>query len=137
MEAKHYSVLLNESIENLNIEPDGVYVDATMGGGGHSEEICKRLSDKGTFIGIDQDQYAQDYARKRLEKYNCNKIFIKNNFSNLEEELTKNGIKKIDGIVYDLGVSSFQLDQEERGFSYHNNGPNLCTKFEHENGAPI
>lgn len=123
MEYKHNTVLLNETVDSLEINPDGIYVDATMGGGGHSEEICKRLSENGTFIGIDQDQFAQNYAQERLRDYKCKKIFIKNNFKNLKEELNNHGIFQIDGIIYDLGVSSFQLDDKDRGFSYHGNGP--------------
>lgn len=123
MNYSHTTVLLNEAVDALNIRPGGTYVDATMGGGGHSELICSKIGPDGTFIGIDQDQYAQNRAQARLEKYPCRKIFIKDNFKNLRAALEENGIAAIDGIVYDLGVSSFQLDDEKRGFSYHHDGP--------------
>ena len=114
MEFVHKSVLFNECMENLNIKPDGVYIDATMGGAGHSEGICSRLSEKGTFIGVDRDPEAFSVAKKRLEKYNCKKIFINANFS----EIKNHTDLKADGILADLGVSSYQLDNEERGFTY-------------------
>ncbi len=120
---EHISVLRDESIQALNINPEGIYIDATMGGGGHSEEICKRLKENGTFIGIDQDDYAQQVAQERLKDYPCEKIFVRDNFSNLKEILNEYQIDHIDGILFDLGVSSFQFDDDSRGFSYHNNGP--------------
>lgn len=123
MDYSHKSVLLDESIESLNIKPGGTYVDATMGGGGHSYEIAKRIGPTGTLIGIDQDDFAQNYAQDRLKDVECNKIFVKDNFSNLENILDELEIDHIDGILYDLGVSSFQLDDDERGFSYHHEGP--------------
>ncbi len=116
---KHESVLLNECIENLNIKPNGIYVDATLGGAGHSLEIVKRLS-SGLLVGFDQDEFAIQYATNRLKDYNNFKI-VKSNFRNLTEELSKLGINKIDGILFDLGLSSFQIDDRERGFSYLNN----------------
>lgn len=123
MESKHISVLLEETIKGLCIQPDGCYVDCTLGGGGHSEEICKALSCDGTLIGIDQDQYALERAEKRLASYSCHKVFVQNNFKNLADILIKTGYTKVDGIVFDLGVSSFQFDQADRGFSYRFDGP--------------
>ena len=123
MEFKHKSVLLDECIENLNIRQDGIYVDGTLGGGGHSSEICARLSKNGTLIGIDRDQDALNAASKRLEKYNCNKIFVQSNYSDIKNVLEEQGIDGIDGALLDLGVSSFQLDNAERGFSYMQKAP--------------
>ena len=117
MEFKHTSVLLKETIEELHIRPDGVYVDGTLGGGGHSYEIASRL-DKGKLIGIDQDGDAIEAAEKRLEKFAGKIIFARNNYCNAKTVLLENGIEKVDGILLDLGVSSFQLDNAERGFSY-------------------
>lgn len=114
---EHISVLLNESIEGLNINEDGIYVDCTLGGGGHSKKILERLSEKGLLLGIDQDDYALDYARKRLAKYS-NIKFVKDNFSNLDNILSSFNIEKVDGILLDLGISSFQFDDKDRGFSY-------------------
>jgi 16S rRNA (cytosine1402-N4)-methyltransferase len=113
---KHESVLLNECIENLKIKPQGIYVDATIGGGGHSQKILKRL-DGGFLVGFDQDDFAINYANNRLKEYSNFKI-VKSNFRNLKEELNKLGIFKIDGILFDLGLSSFQIDDRKRGFSY-------------------
>ena len=113
----HKSVLLEESINSLNIKDDGVYVDATLGYGGHSGEILKRLK-KGKLFAFDQDEYAINYCMDKF-KDNNNIEIIKSNFSNMIEELEKRGITKIDGILFDLGVSSAQLDQDERGFSFH------------------
>ncbi|MGI6787671.1 MAG: 16S rRNA (cytosine(1402)-N(4))-methyltransferase RsmH [Acholeplasmataceae bacterium] len=116
MDMKHESVLLNECIENLKIKPQGIYVDATIGGGGHSQKILKRL-DGGFLVGFDQDDFAINYANNRLKEYSNFKI-VKSNFRNLKEELNKLGIFKIDGILFDLGLSSFQIDDRKRGFSY-------------------
>ncbi|NLJ59010.1 MAG: 16S rRNA (cytosine(1402)-N(4))-methyltransferase RsmH [Tissierellia bacterium] len=117
----HKSVLLDESIEGLNIKEDGIYVDGTLGGGGHTEEILKRAL-KGKVIGIDQDEYAIKKAEEKLKDYS-NFISVRNNFSNIEEILDELKIEKIDGIIFDLGVSSFQLDIPERGFSYNHDMP--------------
>lgn len=114
---KHISVLLEEAVEGLNIKPDGIYVDATLGGGGHSSAILSKLT-TGHLYSFDQDQYAIDVAKERLSKISNNFTIIKSNFVNLKEELNKLGINRIDGILYDLGVSSFQFDDPERGFSY-------------------
>ncbi|WP_029067345.1 16S rRNA (cytosine(1402)-N(4))-methyltransferase RsmH [Lachnobacterium bovis] len=118
MEFKHYSVLLNETIENLDIKPDGIYVDGTLGGGGHSLEICKKLGKNGRLIGIDQDQAAINAASERLADYKDNVTIIRSNYSNMKNVLANIGITKVDGIVLDLGVSSYQLDTPERGFTY-------------------
>lgn len=122
MEFKHYSVMLNECIEMLDIKEDGIYVDCTLGGAGHSSEILKRLSEKGRLIGIDQDLDALNAAKERLKEYN-NVTFVHNNFYNIKEILKDLGIQKVDGILMDLGVSSYQLDQGERGFSYMKDAP--------------
>ena len=114
---KHISVLLNECIDGLNIKEDGIYVDATLGGGGHSSEILKRLT-TGHLYCFDQDDYAINKATERLKSIGENFTIIKSNFVNLKEELNKLGVNHIDGILYDLGVSSFQFDDPERGFSY-------------------
>lgn len=118
MEFNHYSVLLNETIENLNIKPDGIYVDGTLGGGGHSLEICKRLGKGGRLIGIDQDADAIQAATERLSDYKEHVTIVRSNYSDMVNVLKNLGIQKVDGIVLDLGVSSFQLDTPERGFTY-------------------
>lgn len=118
MEFKHETVLLHETVENLNIDPSGVYVDGTLGGGGHSELICSKLSEEGLLIGIDQDEEALVSAQKRLKKHSNRFEFINSNFSNIKEVLDEIHRDKINGIVLDLGVSSYQLDNRERGFSY-------------------
>lgn len=114
----HYSVLLNESIEGLNIKPDGIYVDCTLGYGGHSEQILKRLNNNGLLIAFDQDEEAIKYSTERLKKINNNFKIIYSNFVNLSTELDKIGIDKVDGILFDLGFSSPQIDDETRGFSF-------------------
>lgn len=121
MDYIHKSVLLDESIEGLNIKTDGIYVDATLGGGGHTLEILKRATN-GKVIGIDQDDYAIERAKDKLKEFN-NFIPVKNNFSNIKEVLSELDIEKVDGIIFDLGVSSFQLDIPERGFSYNYDMP--------------
>ena len=117
MEFSHYSVMLQETIENLNIKKDGLYVDGTLGGGGHAYQVCKRL-ENGHFYGIDQDDAAIEAAGKRLEEFGHKVTIIRNNYCNTKAALAELGIHKVDGIVLDLGVSSYQLDTEERGFSY-------------------
>ena len=119
MEFKHISVLLNECIEALNIKEDGIYIDCTLGGAGHSSEILKRLSNKGILIGIDQDGDALAAAKEKLKDYK-NVIYVHDNFYNIEKILKDLKIEKVDGILMDLGVSSYQLDNAERGFSYMN-----------------
>lgn len=118
MEFKHTSVLLQETIENLDIKPEGIYVDGTLGGGGHASQIAARLTGAGRLIGIDQDADAITAAGKRLEPYKEHVTMIRDNYCNMREALHQIGIDKVDGIVLDLGVSSFQLDNVERGFSY-------------------
>lgn len=117
MDFKHISVLLEECIDALNIKEDGIYVDCTLGGAGHSNEILKKLSSKGRLIGIDQDLDALNAAKERLKNYE-NVTFVHNNFYNIKEILEELKIEKIDGVLMDLGVSSYQLDEAERGFSY-------------------
>ena len=122
MEFKHKSVLLEETIEGLNIKPDGIYVDGTLGGAGHAGEVCRKLSAKGRFIGIDQDQDAIIAASERLAPYKQATI-IRSNYCYMVQELAARGIYKDDGILLDLGVSSYQLDNEERGFTYRVDAP--------------
>ena len=122
MEFHHISVLLNECIDNLNIRPDGIYVDGTMGGGGHSLEIAKRLT-TGRLICIDQDPNAHEAAGKRLAEYKDRITFVRDNFGNIANILDSLGIEKIDGMLLDIGVSSHQLDEAERGFSYQQDAP--------------
>ena len=123
MEFSHVSVLLEETIEQLHIRPDGIYVDGTLGGGGHAWEVCRRLSDKGRFIGIDQDADAIEAAGKRLAEFGDKVTIIRSNYCNMRSELHKIGIEKVDGIVLDLGVSSYQLDSAERGFTSREDAP--------------
>ena len=122
MEFHHISVLLNECIDNLNLRPDGIYVDGTMGGGGHSLEIAKRLT-TGRLICIDQDPNAHEAAGKRLAEYKDRITFVRDNFGNIANILDSLGIEKIDGMLLDIGVSSHQLDEAERGFSYQQDAP--------------
>lgn len=123
MEFKHTSVLLDETIEGLDIKSDGIYVDGTLGGGGHSSVICSRLSEKGILIGIDRDRDALAAASERLKQYSCTRHYVQSNYSDIKNVLENLGIDAIDGAVLDLGVSSFQLDNAERGFSYMNDAP--------------
>lgn len=119
----HYSVLLAETVDSLNIKPGGVYVDCTLGGAGHSARILEKMGGDGKLVGIDRDEYAIQKASQRLEKYKDNILLIKGNFCDAPELLSENGIYKIDGVVADLGVSSFQLDNADRGFSYMHDAP--------------
>ena len=161
MEFNHYSVLLNETIENLNIKPDGIYVDGTLGGGGHAYQVASRLSEKGRLIGIDQDADAiaaaterllpfkdkvtivrsnyknidQDAdaiaaAGERLKEFGDKITIIRSNYANMKEELHRIGVEKVDGIVLDLGVSSFQLDTPERGFTYRDENAPLDMRMD-------
>lgn len=123
MEFKHKSVLLEETIEGLRVKPDGIYVDGTLGGAGHASEVCRRLSAKGRFIGIDQDQDAIVAASERLAAYKDRVTIIRSNYCYMVDELKNLGIHQVDGIVLDLGVSSYQLDNEERGFTYRADAP--------------
>ncbi len=118
MEFKHKSVLLKETIAYLNIKPDGIYVDGTLGGGGHAYEVCKRLSEKGKFIGIDQDEDAIKAASRRLSEFEDRIRIIRSNYCEMREALAGIGIYRVDGIILDLGVSSYQLDDPSRGFTY-------------------
>lgn len=122
MEFNHYSVLLEETIENLNIKPNGIYVDGTLGGGGHSYQICKRL-EQGHLYGIDQDSDAHKAAGERLKEFEGKVTFIRDNYCNAKAALQSYGVQGVDGIVLDLGVSSYQFDTSERGFSYRFDGP--------------
>lgn len=118
MNFSHYSVLLQETVDYLVTDPDGIYVDGTLGGGGHSYEICRRLSQKGRLIGIDQDADAVRAAAERLKPFGDKVTIIRNNYIAIESELEAMGIAAVNGIMLDLGVSSYQLDEPERGFSY-------------------
>lgn len=118
MEFNHISVLLHETIENLNIRPDGIYVDGTLGGGGHAYEILRRMSEKGRLVGIDRDADAICAAKKRLQEFGERATIVRSNYADMRTQLQKLGIDSVDGIVLDLGVSSFQLDTPKRGFSY-------------------
>lgn len=117
LEFKHKPVMLDECIKGLNIKPEGIYIDGTIGGAGHSKEIVKRLNDKGMLIGIDRDEEALKAANNNLSEYK-NVKYIHGNHDNIKEILEKEGIEKVDGILLDLGVSSYQLDEKNRGFSY-------------------
>ena len=120
---EHNSVLVDETLEALDIRPDGIYVDGTLGGGGHSYEICRRLSDKGRLIGIDQDAAAIEAAKKRLGEFGDKVTVIRSNYCDMRKELAAMGIAAVDGIVLDLGVSSYQLDTADRGFTYREDAP--------------
>lgn len=123
MEFNHISVLLHETVGGLQVKPDGIYVDGTLGGGGHSYEICRQLSEKGRLIGIDQDAEAIEAAKVRLHEFSDRTTFVKSNYVQMKDVLQKLGIDKVDGIVLDLGVSSYQLDNVSRGFSYMEDAP--------------
>ncbi len=122
MEFSHVSVLLNETVDALRVKDYGIYVDGTLGGGGHSEEILKRTGSS-RLIGIDRDSEAINAAKKRLAAYSGRTTFLNGNFADVKKLLTKAGVQKIDGAVLDLGVSSYQLDNPERGFSYMHDAP--------------
>ena len=122
MEFNHFSVLLAETIEQLHVKPDGIYVDGTLGGGGHAFEVCSRLT-TGHFYGIDQDDAAIAAAGQRLAAFGDKVTILRNNYCNMRAALAGEGVDKVDGIVLDLGVSSYQLDTEERGFSYRYDAP--------------
>jgi len=122
MEFEHVPVLFSEVMEALNIQPEGIYVDGTVGGGGHSSGICRQLSDKGMLIAVDRDREALEAAEKRLSQYSCRKRFVHANYSDTEAIAEASG-GRVNGILLDLGVSSYQLDNPERGFSYMNDAP--------------
>lgn len=123
MSFEHISVLLSETIDGLDIKPDGIYVDGTLGGGGHAYEVCKRLGEHGRFIGIDQDAAAIEAAGERLREFGDKVTIVRSNYEAMPEVLKSLGIDRVDGIVLDLGVSSYQLDTVERGFSYKEDAP--------------
>ena len=123
IEYSHVPVLFEECMENLNIKPDGIYVDGTLGGGGHARGIGERLSENGLLIGIDRDQDALDAAGQRLASLKCRKILVRSTYAEIKDVLQREGIDGIDGALLDIGVSSFQLDNTERGFSYMHDAP--------------
>jgi len=123
MEFVHKSVLFDEVMDGLKIKPDGIYLDGTLGGGGHSSGICERLNENGMLIGVDRDRDALNAATSRLEAYNCQKQFVQSNYADVKLVLKELGIERVDGALLDLGVSSFQLDNPERGFSYMQDAP--------------
>lgn len=123
MAFEHKSVLLEETIDSLAIKPDGIYVDGTLGGGGHAFEVCRRLGDKGRLVGIDQDEAAIGAASERLAQFQDKVTVVRSNYENIAAVLADLGIEKADGIYLDLGVSSYQLDTVERGFTYREDAP--------------
>ena len=123
MDFKHISVLLDETIDGLDIKPDGIYVDGTLGGGGHSYEILRRLSPKGRLIGIDQDGEALKAAGERLKKFENQITLVRSNYCEIDKVLKELNVEKVDGLFLDIGVSSYQLDNLERGFSYKSDAP--------------
>ena len=123
MAFEHKSVLLYETVDSLNIRPDGIYVDGTLGGGGHAYEVCRRLGEHGRLIGIDQDADAIAAATKRLEPFADKVTVVRSNYENIASVLHELGIEKVDGIYLDLGVSSYQLDAASRGFTYREDAP--------------
>lgn len=123
MEFAHRSVLLEETVNGLDIKPDGIYVDGTLGGGGHAYEVCTHLNNKGSIVGIDQDAAAIEAASARLKDFGEKVTIVRSNYCDMKSRLHEIGIDKVDGIVLDLGVSSYQLDAAERGFSYREDAP--------------
>ena len=123
MEFKHVSVLLQETVDGLNVKPDGIYVDGTLGGGGHSYEVCTRLGAMGSIIGIDQDEAAIEAASIRLKDFGEKVTIVRSNYCDMKSRLHELGIDRVDGIMLDLGVSSYQLDTADRGFSYREDAP--------------
>ena len=130
---EHKSVLLYETIDSLNIKPDGIYVDGTLGGGGHALEVCRRLGEHGRLIGIDQDADAIAAATERLNEYKDKVTVVRSNYENIHGVLTELGIDKVDGIYLDLGVSSYQLDMPERGFTYREEDAPLDMRMDQRN----
>ena len=123
MEFNHIPIMLNECIDGLNIKKDGIYVDATIGGAGHASKIASLLSKNGTLIGIDKDETALEVSKERLKNFECKKIFVHSDFKDLKKVLDDLNIDKVDGILADLGVSSYQIDEASRGFSYNKDAP--------------
>jgi len=132
LDFEHIPVLLNETLEYLDPKPGGVYIDGTLGGAGHSSEIVKRIVPGGKLLGIDQDSDAIDAAKRRLEAYKDNVVIVRDNFRNIKTIALQKGFKEVDGILLDIGVSSHQLDEKERGFSYMHDGP-LDMRMDTEN----
>ncbi|MGL5433825.1 MAG: 16S rRNA (cytosine(1402)-N(4))-methyltransferase RsmH [Lachnospiraceae bacterium] len=129
----HKSVLLNETVDSLNVKPDGIYVDGTLGGGGHAFEVCSRLGDCGRLIGIDQDEDAIAAAGRRLEPYGDKVIIVRSNYEHIEEVLKNLAVDKVNGIYLDLGVSSYQLDTASRGFTYREDDAPLDMRMDQRN----
>ncbi|MCB6607616.1 16S rRNA (cytosine(1402)-N(4))-methyltransferase RsmH [[Clostridium] symbiosum] len=129
----HKSVLLDETIDSLNIKPDGIYVDGTLGGGGHAYEVCRRLGEGGRLIGIDQDADAIAAASERLKEFGDKVTIVRSNYENIEAVLRELGIKEVDGIYLDLGVSSYQLDTADRGFTYREDNAPLDMRMDQRN----
>lgn len=123
MEFRHRPVMLEQCVKGLDIRPNGIYVDGTLGGGGHSGAICRSLDERGALIGIDRDRDALNVSSERLKEYKCQKYFVQSNYSDIKQVLNELKIEKVDGALLDLGVSSFQLDNPQRGFSYMNDAP--------------
>ena len=123
MEFRHRPVMLEQCVKGLDIRPDGIYVDGTLGGGGHSAAICRSLDERGALIGIDRDRDALNVSSERLKEYKCQKYFVQSNYSDIKQVLNELKIEKVDGALLDLGDSSFQLDNPQRGFSYMNDAP--------------
>lgn len=123
MEFRHRPVMLEQCVKGLDIRPDGIYVDGTLGGGGHSAAICRSLDERGALIGIDRDRDALNVSSERLKEYKCQKYFVQSNYSDIKQVLNELKIEKVDGALLDLGVSSFQLDNPQRGFSYMDDAP--------------
>ena len=130
---KHKSVLLEETIDSLNIKPDGIYVDGTVGGGGHASEVCRRLGEHGRLIGIDQDQDAITAAGERLAEFGDKVTIVRSNYEQIKSVLQELGIEKVDGIYLDLGVSSYQLDTADRGFTYNEDDAPLDMRMDQRN----
>ena len=130
---KHKSVLLEETIDSLNIKPDGIYVDGTLGGGGHASEVCRRLGERGRLIGIDQDQDAITAAGERLAEFGDKVTIVRSNYEQIKSVLQELGIEKVDGIYLDLGVSSYQLDTADRGFTYNEDDAPLDMRMDQRN----
>lgn len=134
MDFQHISVLMNETIESLQIKPEGTYVDGTLGGAGHASMVCSRLSGKGRFVGLDQDKDAIAVSTERLKKFGDRVTIVKSNYLHMKQVLKELGIDRVDGILLDLGVSSYQLDNAERGFSYRQDAP-LDMRMDTEQGV--
>lgn len=130
---EHKSVLLNETIDSLNVKPDGIYVDGTLGGGGHALEVCRRLGEYGRLIGIDQDADAIAAASERLRDYEEKVTIVRSNYEEIQTILNNLGIDRVDGIYLDLGVSSYQLDTPERGFTYREDDAPLDMRMDQRN----